>query len=131
LHSSVSCCMCFMLFGESGGVGSDGGMARQPGNVVRRAGGQWTGRAMRRCPTDEARSGHGGGGVRVRGEANGLESRQTERVVHARRVVRIREHCDGTACAYRTGKKKSTDGDGLRARRSGPGLALPPSTTSG
>ena len=30
LHSNVSCCMCLILFGESMGAGSDGGMARAP-----------------------------------------------------------------------------------------------------
>jgi len=30
LHLNVSCFMCFILFGESMGAGSDGGMARAP-----------------------------------------------------------------------------------------------------
>ena len=30
LHSNVSCCTYFILYGESMGTGSDGGMARAP-----------------------------------------------------------------------------------------------------
>ena len=65
LHSCVLCCTRFMLFGELGGARSDGGTA-------------WAWRAGCR------RSGHDGGGLRVRGEANGLESRRIGRVASVR-----------------------------------------------
>jgi hypothetical protein len=63
LYSNVSCCTCFILFGESTAVGSDGGTTYAPENGPRRAGGR--------------RSGRDGGGVRVWDEAGGFESRQT------------------------------------------------------
>jgi len=69
---------CFMLFGELGGAGSDGGMARMPGNGARRAGGRRTWRVPRwgwrsvhdgAGPTDGGRSNRGNRvGLHVRGE---------------------------------------------------------------
>jgi hypothetical protein len=39
LHLTISCCTCFMLFRESGGMGCEGGTTRVPGNEAHRAGG--------------------------------------------------------------------------------------------
>jgi hypothetical protein len=76
LHSSVSRCL------ESRDVrGRDGGTTWAQGNGPRKARGQWTGCAARRCPADEEHLGPlvgcDGGGVRVRDGTNSLESRQT------------------------------------------------------
>jgi hypothetical protein len=102
LHSSVSCCTSFTLFGESGGT------ARAPGNGVRRARGWWMRRAARRCPTDGARLGLAVG-ARWRqgasaGGANGLEWRRIGRAASARRVLQTRGRCDGAGCSCRAGK---------------------------
>jgi hypothetical protein len=98
LHSSASCCMCFMFFGESGGTGSDGDMTWAPGNGARRwwggvaadvahgalgAGDQGATRQGARagrievdgadCACESSRPKHehsGGAGVHVQGEAN-------------------------------------------------------------
>jgi hypothetical protein len=80
LHSNVSCCMCFILFGESTGAWSDGGTALAPENGPRRAGG----RRLRRD----------GGGVRVQDEADDFESRRTGHAAGARRVIWTRGRCD-------------------------------------
>jgi hypothetical protein len=63
LHPNVSCCTCFILFGESIGAGSDDGMTRAPENGPRQVGGR--------------QSGRDGCGVRVRDKAGGFESRRT------------------------------------------------------
>ena len=43
LHSHVSCCTCFMLLGESGGVRGDSGMTRAPRNRAWRVRGRRSG----------------------------------------------------------------------------------------
>jgi hypothetical protein len=78
VHSNVSCCTYFILFGR--GVGSDGSTTRAPENGPRQAG--------------DRRSGRDRGGVCVRDEAGGFKSRRTERVAGARRVVWTRGRCD-------------------------------------
>jgi len=58
LHSSVFMLHMFLvILGESGGAGSDGGMARVRGNWVWQAGSRRTGRTAHWCPADGVRSG--------------------------------------------------------------------------
>ena len=73
LHLNVSCCTCFILFGESTGVGRDGGMARTSKNGQRRAGGR--------------RSRRDGGGVGERDKVGGFESRRRGHAAGVRRVI--------------------------------------------
>jgi hypothetical protein len=74
LHSSVSCCMCFMLFGESKESGEWWYMAPASENGPRWAGGQGMGRATRRQPADKVRLA-GGRGASGRGARAGWRER--------------------------------------------------------
>jgi hypothetical protein len=105
LHSSVSCCICLMLFGGSGGGRSDGGMTRRQrmwcGELgASGQGGRCAGVLRTRCCRGMAAAGCACGARRMASNRGRQKS-----VVCARRVIRTCGRCDGTACAYRTKKK--------------------------
>jgi hypothetical protein len=106
LHSSVSCCTCFMLFEEPRSAGIYGDTARTLGNNgVRQARGRQTGHAVRWGCRSEAQWERGA----VQDGANGLEFRRTGRAVRARRIMCGR--CDRIGAA---GQEQNQRMDRLR-----------------